>query len=132
VSSSLTRTLDLLPLFALPCIFVAVVLENTIGTDLSTILGMSGGTSLIAWFVRRNMELRLTKDVAARKYLSIGLVILGLGTLLVSIAAVENILSSSGLAGIPLEIVGTGIVVSGAIVMILAFVLIHPKPYGSD
>jgi len=118
--------------FALPCIFVAVVLENIIGTDFTTTLGTIGGTSLIAWFVRRNMELRLPKEVAARKYLNVSLVIIGLGTILVSIASVENILSSSGQAGIPLKIVGTGIFVSGVVVMIIAFVFINPKPLGSD
>ena len=132
MSSDLTRKLDLLPWFALPCIFVAVVLENIIGTDFTTILGTIGATSLITWFVRRNMELESPVYVAARKYLNIGLALLGVGTLFVSIASVENILSSSGSAGIPLKIVGTGIFVSGVIGMILAFVLIHPKPYGSD
>ncbi|HEX9429533.1 MAG TPA: hypothetical protein VF944_04080 [Candidatus Bathyarchaeia archaeon] len=124
----MTRKLDLLPWFALPCIFVAVVLENIIGTDFTTILGTIGATSLITWFVRRNSEVDSPRNVATRKYLNIGLVLLGLGTLVVSIAAAENILSSSGLAGIPLEIVGTGIFVSGAVGMILVFALIHPKP----
>jgi len=78
------------------------------------------------------MELRLPKEVAARKYLNVSLVIIGLGTILVSIASVENILSSSGQAGIPLKIVGTGIFVSGVVVMIIAFVFINPKPLGSD
>lgn len=128
MSSDLTRKLDLLPWFALPCIFVAVVLENIIGTDFTTILGTIGATSLITWFVRRNSEVDSPRNVATRKYLNIGLVLLGLGTLVVSIAAAENILSSSGLAGIPLEIVGTGIFVSGAVGMILVFALIHPKP----
>ena len=128
MSSDLTRKLDLLPWFALPCIFVAVVLENIIGTDFTTILGTIGATSLITWFVRRNSEVDSPRNVATRKYLNIALVLLGLGTLVVSIAAAENILSSSGLAGIPLEIVGTGIFVSGAAGMILVFALIHPKP----
>ncbi len=124
----MTRKLDLLPWFALPCIFVAVVLENIIGTDFTTILGTIGATSLIAWFVRRNSEVESPRNVATRKYLNIGLVLLGLGTVVVSIASVENILSSSGSAGIPLKIVGTGIFVSGAAGMILVFALIHPKP----
>ena len=124
----MTRKLDLLPWFALPCIFVAVVLENIIGTDFTTILGTIGATSLIAWFVRRNSEVESPRNVATRKYLNIDLVLLGLGTVVVSIASVENILSSSGLAGIPLKIVGTGIFVSGAAGMILVFALIHPKP----
>ena len=124
----MTRKFNLLPLFALPCIFVAVALENIIGTDFTTILGTIGATSLIAWFVRRNMELESPVYVAARKYLNIGLALLGVGTLFVSIASVENILSSSGSAGIPLKIVGTGIFVSGVVVMVLAFVAIHPKP----
>ena len=132
MSAQLTRKLDLLPWVALPCIFVAVVLENIIGTEFTTILGMTGGTSLIAWFVRRNSELESPRNIATRKYLNIGLVLLGLGTLVVSIAAAENILSSSGLAGIPLEIVGTGILVSGPAGMILVFELTHPKPYGAD
>jgi len=107
---------------------VAVVLENIIGTDFTTILGTIGATSIITWFVRRNSEVDSPRNVATRKYLNIGLVLLGLGTLVVSIAAAENILSSSGLAGIPLEIVGTGIFVSGDVGMILVFALIHPKP----
>jgi len=107
---------------------VAVVLENIIGTDFTTILGTIGATSLIAWFVRRNSEVESPRNVATRKYLNIGLVLLGLGTVVVSIASVENILSSSGSAGIPLKIVGTGIFVSGAAGMILVFALIHPKP----
>jgi len=123
----LTRKLDLLPWFALPCIFVAVVLENIIGTDFTTILGTIGATSLITWFVRRNSEVESPRNVATRKYLNIGLVLLGLGTLIVSIASAENILSSSGSAGIPLKIVGTVIFVSGAAGMILVFALIHPK-----
>jgi len=69
------------------------------------------------------------KFVAARKYLKIGLILLGLGTLVVSIASVQNILSSSGLAGISLKIVGTGIFVSGAIFLFLALVFVEPKPY---
>jgi len=124
----LTRKLNLLPLFALPCIFVAVALENIIGTEFTTILGMIGGTSLTAWFVRRNTDLESPVYVAARNYLNIGLVLLGLGTLFLSVGAGENILSSSASAGNPLKIVGTGILVSGAVVMILAFVTIHPKP----
>jgi len=128
VSCDLTRKLDLVPLFALPCIFVAVVLESIIGTELSTILGMTGGTSLIAWFVRRNSEFESPRNIATRKYLNIGLVLLGLGTLFLSLGAGENILSSSGSAGIPIKIVGTGILVSGAAGMILVFALIHPKP----
>jgi hypothetical protein len=125
----LTKKLNLLPLFALPCIIVAVALENIIGIDFTTILGTIGGTSLIAYYVWKNLELRLPKYVAARKYLNIGLVLLGFGTLFVSIASVENILSSSGSAGIPLKILGTGIFLSGALGMIFAFVVIRPKPY---
>ena len=101
MSCDLTRKLDLVPLFALPCIFVAVVLESIIGTELSTILGMTGGTSLIAWFVRRNSEFESPRNIATRKYLNIGLVLLGLGTLFLSLGAGENILSSSGSAGNP-------------------------------
>ena len=87
MSCDLTRKLDLVPLFALPCIFVAVVLESIIGTELSTILGMTGGTSLIAWFVRRNSEFESPRNIATRKYLNIGLVLLGLGTLFLSLGA---------------------------------------------
>ncbi len=124
----LARKLDFLPFFALPSIFVAVALENIIGTDFSTILGMTGGTSLITWFVRRNLESESPRNDATRKYLNIGLGLLGVGTLFLSVGAGENILSSSGSAGIPLEIAGTGILISGAVDMFLVFALIHPKP----
>jgi hypothetical protein len=128
----LTRRFNTLLVFSLSCIVVAVGGENTIGIDSATILGTIGMTSFFAYFVRLNLEMGTPKFVAARKYLNIGLALLGLGTLVVSVASAQNILSSSGQAGIPLKIVGTGIFVSGAIGLIFALVLVEPKPYGID
>jgi len=123
VSSDLALKLRLLSVFALSCIVVALGLENTLGVDFTTILGTIGMTSFFTYFVRSNLEMGTPKFVGARKSLNIGLVLLGLGTLVVSIASVENILSTSGLAGIPLKIVGTGIFVSGVLGVILALML---------
>jgi uncharacterized membrane protein len=127
LSFDLRWKFDTLLVFSLSCIVVAVSLENTIGVDSTTILATIGMTSFFAYFVRLNLEMGTSKFVGARKYLNIGLVLL---VVVVSIAAGENSLSSSGQAGIPLEIVGVGIFVSGAIGMILALVLAEPKPYG--
>ncbi len=121
--SDLALKLRLLSVFALSCIVVAVGLENTLGVDFTTILGTIGMTSLLTYFVRSNLEMGTPKFVGARKSLNVGLALLSVGTVVVSIAAIENILSSSGQAGIPLETVGTGIFVSGALGMMLALIL---------
>ena len=103
MSSDLALKLRLLSVFGLSCIVLAVGLENTLGVDFTTILGMIGMTLFFTYFVRSNLEMGTPKFVGARKSLNIGLVLLSVGALVVSIAATENILSSSGSAGIPLE-----------------------------
>jgi len=127
-SFDLTQRFTTLLVFLLTGIVFVLILENALGADLTPILYTIGGTSFISYFVISSLKAGIPRYAAAKKYLNIGLGLLGIGTLVVSIAVTERILVNSGLSSLGLEFVGMGIFVSGIFVMLLALVLIHPKP----
>ena len=74
-----------------------------------------------------------TKDsrlnVIAQKYLNFGLGFLGVGTMLLSIGAVLDIVSSSSSTGVPFEVIGAVILVSVTFGMIVALLTTHPTAF---
>ena len=107
-------------------LFLGVLLDLGTGNSVYGILGLGGFVLTIWWVALRGMALRAQRFLAARTKIMLSLVVITLGSVVLSLGIVLSVLAGNPSTISPFQLSGISIFMLGIAIYILSLALAKP------